>query len=260
MIKMHMKVCVRTWLLVGMAILIAASPALSEAKGKKNKNKGNSWATASSVDTQDGFRPQGRPFLELWSHIDTIEEDLDALVGRVDTMEEQIAANMDAIAALQAQTADLQAQIDENSGDIAALQEQVDQNADLISALQAEIDSIQTILDQKQDILDGSCPPDQFLVEIFPDGAIVCESASAGNLVRTLVQDILTLDAFEDQTGVLPCPVGSIAVDASYSVPPDVKVNTLTTAAGTEGEIGVVNTGGVDDQDVIFSVSCISVE
>lgn len=109
--------------------------------------------------------PNGKPFVELDGQlhevqgaVQSLQQQLDALVARVDTIEEQVGANQDAIAALTATNADLQAQIDAGADDVADLQARMAHNEMLITALRDRITAIELVLADASRNEEGMCP------------------------------------------------------------------------------------------------------
>ena len=128
------------------------------------------------------------------------------------SLEAQVAANADDILSIRNQiyslhekNEDLEGQINDNAGNIQALQDQIDSNSalivtleqslqllegdlqaqidnnnTLITALEQEVSDINFLLAEKQNIVDGNCPPGQSIRQINEDGSVVCEVNDSG--------------------------------------------------------------------------------
>lgn len=175
--------------------------------------------------------PQGKPFQNLQSQIDSLKADMEALIGQVHSMEERFAAIESAIADLQALNQDLQYQISSNDADIDALQAQIDYNNNLIAMMQAEIEQLQTDLALKQNLINGTCPEGQAVVSIEEDGSLVCANAG-GSQVETVTaynsvcipgyygqscDDSSSSQYYRYRSVTATCPDGYIATGGGFS-------------------------------------------
>lgn len=122
---------------------------------------------------------------DLQAQIDANATDIDSLQATVDALEAdniilqaQIVDNGDADGALQLLIDANAALITANQMELAGLstlQGQIDNNSTLISMLQTQVDSINDMVAMKQDILNGTCPNGQAVMEIDgATGSITC--------------------------------------------------------------------------------------
>ena len=101
-----------------------------------------------------------------------------ANTGDVAMLQAEVDANQSMITSLQAAIVLVNANII-TLGD--SLQAQIDNNLNLIAALQVEVGQIQDGLLLKQNLVNGICPDGSAVVEVLPDGAVVCHAFGGGS-------------------------------------------------------------------------------
>jgi len=167
---------------------------------------GASATLASNATNSKGYSP----FVEIQGNISNLEDQVNDFIGRADNVDQLILNIQTAIDMLIISSADLQ--------------EEVGDNTELIEALENELASIEAALATKQNILNGVCPAGQFLVQINPDGSIVCQVA--GGSGASPMKTIVTATSSTTKSGfdiVATCPAdGSIVVGGgTYVTRPD---------------------------------------
>jgi hypothetical protein len=239
----------------------------------------------------------------LVGRVDSVEEEQIALQTAITDLqtqnasfEAQIAANAADIASIEGQigalvdeNAALQAQIDQNSGDVAAAQDQIDANEALITSLALTLDTLQGNLQQqidnnlaligvmenriaanaadlerKQNVINGSCPDGSAIVEVLPDGGVVCGSSGGGGSgveISTIVKTT-TVGAGLDKGVAQACPGGDIAVAVGFYAPEGVLVRSAHPYYILNrwwGFMNVTNTNA-KTETVDLYVSCMGLE
>lgn len=152
-----------------------------------------------------------------------IKTDIANNAGDIAQLEADLAANNALISTLQSALLDLSTQL---TGSVADLQSQINQNNDLIALLQQDITTINNLLGQKQDILDGQCPAGMALQEIQADGTISC--ISAGDDASTTfikMRRTVGIGGNSYNTGnTMTCPLGYWATSGGFYKPRGVEV------------------------------------
>lgn len=119
------------------------------------------------------------------SSIDDINTAIASLEADLLTLQEHVETNAEAIAAHEALITSLQGSIlDIQNGLLALdadLQAQIDHNGTLIAVIESEIGIINSVLEQKQNIIDGVCPSgEQAISEVLADGSVTCTNVNDG--------------------------------------------------------------------------------
>ena len=125
--------------------------------------------------------PNGKPF-------QTLQSQIDILVGQVDSMEGRLDALESAVSGLQSNDRRLLRLISQNADDI-------QDNSDLIAAMQVEIDALEVTIALKQDILNGTCPTGQAVIAANA-GSLVCGEVGTsgdGTIVRHVTRASYTI-------------------------------------------------------------------
>ncbi len=141
--------------------------------------------------------PKGKPFQAIQSSLDSLQSQVDALVGdNINSVEERLVALENAVVTLDANVAD---------------------NLALINLMQAEIDSLAEALSLKQNIINGTCPNGQAIVSINSDGSISCATVGSSNdtIQRTTSYNVVEIFSFTHQTGVM-CSSGYTLAGGGY--------------------------------------------
>ena len=124
-----------------------------------------SKGVGSDVSNNTGL-PNGKPFQTIANSFEAIETDIANLTSRVTSLEDRATTLEDAIRVLEEETASMQIQIDQNSHNIEELQIQVDYNTLLLGQLRDDITQINSVLEQKQNIIDGKCSEGSAIREV----------------------------------------------------------------------------------------------
>lgn len=143
-----------------------------------------------------------------------LQTQIDAYSGDITTLQGQLAANEAMIATLQ--QAILVAQTDLISLE-SSLQKQIEKNSNLITVLQDEIDIINANLALKQNLVNGTCPNGEAMVEILADGSVVCDAiggATTGQLLSVQALRSVSVPSNATRTLNVSCPPGYIATSA----------------------------------------------
>jgi len=150
-----------------------------------------------SGSTNSGSLPKGKPFQYLNSRIDALQSQIDGLIGQVSTLEAWQAGAEAALEKLQQDSAT---------------------NAAAIALLQSELDDVKSILDTKQDIIDGTCPEGQYVYGMTPSPpTLLCRADfGAKGLALTTVLATLEIPATSSETVTAECPPGSVPSGGSY--------------------------------------------
>lgn len=182
----------------------------------------NVFASPKSTDssksvstTQKGSLPKGKPFQYLNSRIDSLQAQIDILIGRVNSLEDwQVKA---------------QKALDK-------LQRDVTKNATLIALLQGQIADINDILKTKQDIIDGECPANQYLYKVSPTDGLVCRSDLGSNGLAVLtVKNTADVAAAATVDVNALCPTGSTPTGGSFNAAPALTINSAGITQNGDG-------------------------
>jgi peptidoglycan hydrolase CwlO-like protein len=169
--------------------------------------------------------PNGKPFVEIDNQIvevqgqvNSLQDQMAALVATVDDIALRTAANEGAIATLEASNLDLQAQIDASTGDVAALSAEVANNTTLIGMLNDEIAVINALLADAQQIEAGICPDGQILQ--FQDAnRTVCQPNNWPSEAGTIINSTLR---------IAPGRTASFNIGCVYETAPVKRAQNLT--------------------------------
>lgn len=162
--------------------------------------------------TMKGALPNGKPFQYLNDRIDSLEAQLNLLIGRVSSLEDWQSR--------------AQAVLDK-------LQLDVVRNAAAIALLQAQLQDVRDILDTKQNIIDGQCPANQYLYKISPTDGLVCRSDVGANGLAMLAVEVYADVAASSTVDVAAsCPAGSVPTGGSYNAAPEQTVNSAVITSG----------------------------
>lgn len=176
-------------------------------------------AGPNKASSNDG-RPNGKPWQDVYSQLDTLQAKIDKLVGQVDSLDDQVAANENVITILESENADLLALINSRSGDVEELQEQIDNNTFMIEQLNDQIAQINEALEFKQNVISGSCPSGEAVSQINVDGSVVCQvvSGSGGQTSTFRVYNFVNVARGEAARVEVTCPDGSSYVGGNASL------------------------------------------
>lgn len=158
----------------------------------------------------------------------SIEAEIEALSQANVALQAQIDAYSGDIAALQGRLADNEAMISTLQQAImmaqtdlisveSSLQQQIEKNLNLITVLQDEIDIINANLALKQNLVNGTCPNGEAMVEILDDGSVVCDAiggVTAGQLLSVQALRSVSVPSNATRTLNVSCPPGYIATSA----------------------------------------------
>lgn len=114
-----------------------------------------------------------------------LQQQMAASSGNVDALQAQVSANEALLLSLQSAVVAVQ------NGQLTLetdLQSQIDHNNLLISGLQGQIDDLSSLLELKQDHLNGQCGEGYALQAINPDGSIFCTSTGNSNIEMAYAQ------------------------------------------------------------------------
>lgn len=168
--------------------------------------------------------PNGKPFQYLNARIDSLQNQINLLIGRVDSLESwQIKAE----AAL------------------LKLEQQTNANTAAIALLQSELDNINQILATKQDIIQQSCPDKQFVYQILSAPAgLVCRADAGANGLSIYTVDVVQDIAIDASTVLTAtCPTGTVIMGGSFNSAPNL---TITSSGMVDNgySVNVANTSG----------------
>jgi len=186
-------------------MFLVASFSQAAFAGKGNESANSAQTTA--------VQPAGKPFQQIYSQIDALQQQVDELVGQVDSLEGLVLGFQDAITALEEANVELQRQIDTNSGDVEALKAEVNANSTMINQLESKIESLNTALQFKQNVVNGTCPEGEAMSQVNPDGSVVCKVVSGQggsedpNIFR--IYQTTYVPKYTTKTVSVSCPVGS---------------------------------------------------
>jgi hypothetical protein len=195
-------------------------------------------AKPKSSPTQNGSLPQGKPFQYLNSRIDSLQGQLNTLIGQVSNLEAwRVKAELVML----------------------KLRQNTVKNAKAIALLESEIENINTLLDTKQDIIDGQCPDNQYVYKITNSPAgLVCRADIGANGLAVLT----VKTSYEIAANALPifssqCPTGSVVSGGSYDASPALTINSAGIVENGY-EVNVANTSGTL-QTLNITATCLAV-
>jgi hypothetical protein len=225
-----------------------------------------STVSAKSGVSQGTSLPNGKPFQTIQNYLDDIQAQIDAVVGHVDSLEDRVTALETAVADLQAQDAELLLLIEQNTDDVVDLQAQFDANETLITAMQVEISNLTFLVNEKQNIVDGTCMPGSSIRVINPDGSVACEIDDASSAVqRVRVSNSLDLAAalLTGWTGLVTatCPSGYTLTGGGFSTSADtVYVNSYPSGTLNQWNVYGINNTPFLGQSIFAYANCIKFE
>ena len=157
----------------------------------------------------------------IQAEIDALSRANTELQAQIDAFSVDIASLQQQLAENEALIATLQLAIAKSQTDLisleSSLQAQIEKNLNLITVLQDEIDIINANLALKQNLVNGTCPNGEAMVEILPDGSIVCDAvggATTGQLHSVQTFRDLSVPSNAVRTLNAYCPSGYIATSA----------------------------------------------
>lgn len=162
-----------------------------------------------------------------------LQAQIDAYSGDITTLQGQLADNKAMIATLQ--QAILMVQTDLVSLE-SSLQKQIEKNLNLINMLQDEIDIINANLALKQNLVNGTCPNGETMVEILADGSVVCDAV--GGATTGQLHSVQTFRSVSVPSNAAPtlnayCPPGYIATSAGILNGLNFEIIAMSTAVDT---------------------------
>jgi hypothetical protein len=195
-------------------------------------------AKPKSSPTQNGSLPQGKPFQYLNSRIDSLQGQLNTLIGQVSNLEAwRVKAELVML----------------------KLRQNTVKNAKAIALLESEIENINTLLDTKQDIIDGQCPDNQYVYKITnsPAGLVCRADIGANGLAVLTVKTSYEIAAKAAAIFSSQCPTGSVVSGGSYDASPAL---TVSSAGIVENgyEVNVANTSDAL-QTLNITATCLAV-
>jgi len=181
-------------------------------------------AAPKSSPTLKGSLPKGKPFQYLNARIDSLQAQINKLIGQVSSLEAWQAKAEAALITLQKNTAD---------------------NAAAIALLTSELDNIKSILDTKQDIITGTCPDGQYVYEISQSpSTLICRAdLGANGLTAFTVQTTQEIAANSSAVVAAECPTGSVPSGGSYEATPGLTI-TASGIANNGYSVDAANTTG----------------
>lgn len=229
--------------LLGVLIMISVSSVSFAASS--DKNKGN-----------DSL-PQGKPFVQLQTSINALQAQINDLVGSVNSIEERMASLNGAVVTLQEDSTNMQSQIDnlmndtkDNSAQIDTLLTQVAQNSYLIGEMEKQVASIETALQTKQNIIDGTCPEGTTVIGFDGNSELICSTSSENTgfkKISVTAMGTISADSIEGQTDFsitdnitveAMCPMNTLLIGGSSSVSSTSAVVTWEGMTGTSDQPG----------------------
>ena len=220
-----------TLLTLGFSSTAAATP-----KTETNTTKSVVKPKITSTTVKSPF-PNGKPFQYLNSRIDSLQDQIDLLVGRVHSLEEW----------------EVKAQLA-----LDKLEVDVNKNATAIALLQGQIADINDILKTKQDIINHECPDNQYLYKISATEGLVCRTDLGSNgLAMLTVKNVVSVPVSSTPVDVnATCPAGSAPTGGSFNAPQDLTVNSF--GITPEGySVNVTNTSST--LEVSVTATCLAV-
>lgn len=195
----------------------------------------------------------GNPFTSIKAETTELFAHIDSLYASVNSLEERVTIAEENIADLEATAVDLQQQILANDGDIETLEAELKITNQTIYKLQMDLKQLQSLIEMKQDIIQGKCPNGEYLAEIRPDGSIVCrQDVGAKGITRFSVyteeylKDCLcwpgqSCSCPNRPSGTIraTCPANSTAIGGGHTA--DASVN--VTFSGIRGNSWEVDAG-----------------
>lgn len=219
------------------------------------------WAAGgkgSDVSNNVGL-PNGKPFVTIGNQLDELGERVGSLEERADSIEEIIAN-------LQTQNVGLQEQIDQNAHNTEELQSQVDTNTLLIIALQEDSVRINAVLEEKQNIINGTCPEGSSIREIMEDGSVACEiddkGGEGGAIARFVLPSYIDIAPMQTVSSTIKCWSGYTLTGGGYRTS-DESVNVFTngpTYHGAKWFVEAKNNNPAMTSGMIVYANCIKIK
>jgi len=145
-----------------------------------------------------------------------------------------------------------------------SLQGQIDANKTKIIIIQGEINSINDVLEEKQNLIHGTCPDGQAVQRVLSDGSVICNEVGGGvgtgggSLVTNSANNVIFLQAYEVNMVQATCDEGFLATGVGYANWDGIDVEKLFTS-GPTGFMYVRDIAGVLNIAII-KVTCAKIQ